>query len=185
MRRFVEISALKEAKREGIDKEGRVMTEGDHYYNKPLEFAMHTCAFYECNSCKKPYYGGLIDCEEEMAQADEMKKENLLCLKCQKQAYSFGTTSCAKHGDEFITWKCMWCCSEALFRCCGNNYYFCEECHDVGKKWEDCKGVNCPLGVPHPPIGDNKMISAMPLGCSVCRSEAIEKYNVLGNNDFS
>ena len=34
---------------------------------------------------------------------------------------------------------------------------------------EDCGGVNCPLGVPHPrPCNDPKK-SAYPLGCSLCR----------------
>ena len=83
---------------------------------------------------------------------------------------------CAKHGDEFIAWKCMFCCSEALFVCGEGS--FCEHCHEKGRKFEDCKGKNCPLGILHPPPSENAKLSMMPLGCSVCRADRIDKTNV-------
>ena len=46
---------------------------------------MHKCTFYECFKCKKPYFGGLIDCQQDMAmnEGDEANKpENLLCQEC-------------------------------------------------------------------------------------------------------
>ena len=44
---------------EGYDKTGRVVTEGDIYYNDLAGFALHNCTFYECFKCKEPYYGGM------------------------------------------------------------------------------------------------------------------------------
>ena len=43
--------AILKAKENGLDKEGRVMTEGDYYYGKLDEYAMKNCTFYECHKC--------------------------------------------------------------------------------------------------------------------------------------
>ena len=59
----VETEALFNAKRQRVLKDKRLTTKGDAYYNKPKEFAMHKCTFYECFRCKSPYFGGLIDCQ--------------------------------------------------------------------------------------------------------------------------
>lgn len=60
------------------------------------------------------------------------------------------------------------CCSEALYKC--GTSYFCEECHDDGDgELYDCGGVDCPLGVPHPPASHNALKAMYPLGCSLCR----------------
>ena len=92
-------------------------------------------------------------------------------------------TMCEKHGDEYIAWKCMFCCSEALFVCGGGSAYYCEHCHDVGRKFEDCKGRNCPLGILHPPPSANVKLSAMPLGCSACRADRINQFSVAEVDD--
>ena len=51
---------------EGYDREGRVVTEGDIYFNDLAGFAQHNCAFYLCNKCEKPYFGGMQDCGQAM-----------------------------------------------------------------------------------------------------------------------
>ena len=67
------------------------------------------------------------------------------------------------------------CCREALYLCSGT-MYLCEYHHrsDVWynpkTKVEDCGGVNCPLGVNHPPASKDPMKSNYPLGCSLCRN---------------
>ena len=98
-----------------------------------------------------------------------------------------GTGVCRVHGKEHMTWKCMYCCSEALFIC--GDTFFCEYCHDVERKNEDCGGINCPLGVPHPPIfakGSNTIIKRpFPLYCSACTSSDDRKHTVQAINDFS
>ena len=52
------------------------MTEGDFYYGKLPEFALHHLTFYECFKCEEPYFGGMQDCAEAM---DEFERENLMC----------------------------------------------------------------------------------------------------------
>ena len=70
--------------KEGLDKEGRVVTEGDFYYGKLAEYALHVCTFYECSKCKEPYFGGMQDCAEAMEaeNAEESKEDELLCKTC-------------------------------------------------------------------------------------------------------
>ena len=70
LKRKVESEALINAEKQGILKDERLKTVGDAYFGKPQEFANHRCSFYQCHGCKKPYFGGLIDCEQEMANAE-------------------------------------------------------------------------------------------------------------------
>ena len=48
--------------KEGYHEKGRVVTEGDIYYLKFKEYALHQCTFFECFKCKKPFFGGMQDC---------------------------------------------------------------------------------------------------------------------------
>ena len=104
-----------------------VNTRGDQYYGKKEEYIMNKCAFYECNKCKKPFYGGLADCERDLQLAESTRKENLLCKRCMIKSVGGGQFNCKKHGHKHITWKCFLCCSEALFKC--GSSYFCDSCH--------------------------------------------------------
>ena len=130
---------------------------------------MTKCAFYQCYECEKPFFGGLVDCERDLNLAEKTKVEDLLCKTCVTKRIGGGQYTCKIHGTKHITWKCHKCCTEALYKC-GNSYY-CEEHHDGG--WEDylddCGGVNCPLGVPHPPASYDALKGMYPLGCSLCR----------------
>ena len=45
---------------------------------------------------------------------------------------------------------------------------------------QDCHGHNCPLGVAHPPAGQDPAISAYPLGCGLCRAERMAAKKVDG-----
>ena len=40
--------SLKMAFQQGLDKKGRVVTEGDIYFGQLADFAMHSCTIYEC-----------------------------------------------------------------------------------------------------------------------------------------
>lgn len=157
-------------------------TAGDHYFEKPLEFALYKCSFYECGKCSEPFFGGLVDCELEMAQEEERKnvvKEDLRCQPCLLEDLGAGSDDCKKHGKTDIDFKCCYCCSVALFHC-GGNFYFCDPCHAEycanGCKVElkDCGGVNCPLGVRHPPADNDPNQSVFPLGCGLCRTEELD-----------
>ena len=94
---------------------------------------------------------------------------------------SIGSNTCSvkEHGADFIDWKCMWCCSVALY-CCGGSLFFCDPCHNLGMraKVQNCYGKNCPLKLPHPLAGPDPKKSAFPLGCSLCRSEHLEAYDI-------
>ena len=94
--------------------------------------------------------------------------------------YGAGIKECKKHGNQQIDWKCNFCCSIALYHCFGTTY-FCKKCHDERDpshpKIEDCGGVNCPLGIPHPPASKDLSKSTFPLGCGICRSERLAKLN--------
>ena len=89
---------------------------------------MHSCTFYECHDCKKPYFGGMADCQQQMDQEENARAENLKCEECQLSAYGAGQRSCERHGTAHIEWKCNFCCSVAVWQCFGK-YYFCDRCH--------------------------------------------------------
>lgn len=181
LKKHVEKEALKNAESQGILNDERLSTEGDVYFGKPQEFANHRTSFYECHGCKKPYFGGLIDCEQEMANAEQRqtKKEDLMCQDCLLKEIGAGQTSCEIHGRIQIDWKCQYCCSVALF-CCFGTHYMCKPCHDEYNRTcnpplHDCHGVNCPLGIAHPPPNsDPRKGGVFPLGCGICRSEKME-----------
>ena len=145
------------------------------WYGRPQEFVMAKSAFYQCNDCQKPFYGGQIDCERDLSNEATMRKEDLICNDCRIKKVGGGQMNCAIHGHEFITWKCYKCCKEAQYLCFGY-MHLCEKHHagifdrrPDGCKIEDCGGVDCPLGVPHPPASSDPKKSMYPLGCSLCR----------------
>ena len=109
------------------------------------------------------------------------RKEDLMCKACLLIDMGYGSNTCQKHGASAIDWKCMHCCSIAVYLCSGHKW-FCEACHSGAgpdrKNPPKCRGgANCPLKVAHPPAGENHKKSAFPLGCSICRSEKLEQYD--------
>jgi len=179
LRSELQVKAMKIAKSQGLDRDERVTTPGDFYFKKLMLFVEAKVCFYMCSKCDKPYFGGLIDCEQELAREDTTRREDLICRPCLMKEMSMGSNICTKgHGSEFIDWKCMFCCSVALFFCGGVGWWFCDRCHSNGGKFiKDCKGKNCPLKVLHPPAGRDPKKSSFPLGCSLCRSEHLEEYD--------
>ena len=179
--------ATAKAMEEGYDREGRVVTEGDIYFNDLTGFAMHNCSYYICYKCDEPYFGGMQDCGQAMQTEDSMKREELMCGPCSTAELGFGKEMCERHGNEFVDWKCMYCCSIALFFCHGGASKYCWPCHNDRLKRgayvqiECTGGENCPLGLKwHPKAGTGKKESNYPLGCSLCRSE---KLALIAQND--
>ena len=83
---------------------------------------------------------------------------------------------CDQHGTKHIEWKCLFCCSVAVYFCYGT-HYFCHRCHDEyvtepknEVELRDCGQTNCPLEVPHPAADPDYKLSTFPLGCSLCNS---------------
>jgi len=180
----IRTKAMERLKYEKREKDERLIKVGDAYYNKPEEYAFAIYSYYQCFKCKKPYFGGLKSCEmmmEEEKNQSEFKFEELVCAKCSGQGLAL--ENCAKHGTEFVEFKCKFCCSVAQWFCWGSTH-FCDTCHQkqvngdyVSKKAKSdlpkCKGkTECPLKVDHKGNGDE-----FALGCSLCR-------NLMNSQDF-
>jgi hypothetical protein len=133
---------------------------------------MFMCAFYLCFKCKGPYFGGMKACDPE--EPKDFDPNDLVCSSCAAISLGAGVAKCDKHGNDFIDFKCRYCCSVALWFCWGTTH-FCDPCHNPPtKKIKPCKGKgNCDLGVAlenHAPNGDEYA-----LGCSICRANAQAK----------
>ena len=63
LRSSVETLALEVANNQGLNHSERLTTPGDPYEGDLKGLAMHSCTFYECSDCKKPYFGGMADCQ--------------------------------------------------------------------------------------------------------------------------
>ncbi len=140
-----------------------------------LAWGLARYAYYPCFKCAKPFFGGMRECG---GAAPDFDPSELVCPACVPFG---GGGSCAKHGDDFMQWKCRFCCSPAVFLC--GAIHNCALCHDkfgemsgklTAKTLPPCpaapQGVAlppdtpCPLGCAHPPPGEE-----MSLGCSLCR----------------
>jgi hypothetical protein len=53
------------------------------------------------------------DCENANNDYQNFKKEELVCGKCAAVAVGGGIKSCPKHQEDFIEFKCKFCCSIA------------------------------------------------------------------------
>merc|ERR1712232_233399 len=95
----------------------------------------------------------------------DFKPEELVCAGCSDAS---GKDTCPKHGQEYIEYRCRFCCNVAVFYCWGNTH-FCDPCHKIAqeiavRKKEDLPKCTC--GGKHPPNGDEYC-----LGCSYCKAE--------------
>ena len=72
------------------------------------------------------------DCAQAMQSenSNELRPENLLCKDCRMKELGYGSAMCEKHGNEFVDFKCMYCCSMAVFFCTGGTNTFCTPCHN-------------------------------------------------------
>ncbi|OMJ78568.1 hypothetical protein SteCoe_21592 [Stentor coeruleus] len=171
--------ALKRMKFEN-EGEDRIKNPKDTYYNDPERYALDRYSYYMCFKCKKPYFGGKKDCEQNNDQA-KFNPEELVCPSC--SAIGMEGSDCKVHGKDFIEFKCKFCCSVSAWFCWGTTH-FCDQCHTrqnngdyLSKKSKSelpvCPGKTCPLKITHPPNGEE-----FPLGCTLCR-------NMIANNkDF-
>ncbi|CDW73844.1 myc binding protein 2 [Stylonychia lemnae] len=167
--------SLQRAVIEGIDKDERLTNPEDRFYNDLQEYALYKLAFYECFKCKLPYFGGMRDCIQEAQQDTQHNKEDYMCGKCKALTHQYGLTNCDTHGEDYIEYKCQYCCELATWYCEGLAR-FCNPCHDHACDNEifPCKGPKeCPLNGNHEPNGNEYAI-----GCRLCRIEYIKKENI-------
>jgi E3 ubiquitin-protein ligase MYCBP2 len=146
-------------------------------------YAMQRYAYYVCHKCKKAYYGGEVRCEQQAGAAaaavnEDYDPSELVCGACSDVARA---QMCARHGADFLEYKCRYCCSVAVFFCFGTTH-FCGACHDdfqrvtamprtdlphcpAGPRAVQLTGDECPLHVKHPATGEE-----FALGCGICRN---------------
>ena len=139
-----------------------VNPDDDDYFNQPEKFVREKFAFYVCQSCGEPFYGGMKACNDE--KPPDAPVGDCLCEKCSK----IGASECPKHGREYMVYKCFFCCRPAAFHCWGTTH-FCEECHKDPSgaqkgPYMQCDG-KCPFS-PHPPNGTRQYFGY----CRMCQS---------------
>lgn len=92
---------------------------------KLLDEGRKTYAFYLCNSCEQPYFGGTIECADQ--EEEELPTNDRLCPTCAPHSQTI-----CRHPNEhrlFHIWKCRYCCTPANYICSGT-VHFCHDCHD-------------------------------------------------------
>jgi len=178
LREEVERKARMRLEYEGLAASSAVTTVGGRFYQDPTGHAMERYAYYVCAKCGKAYYGGEARCDEAVGGGDDFDPSELVCGGCSDVARA---QMCAKHGADFLEYKCRYCCSVAVFFCFGTTH-FCNLCHEefqritaipkvnlphcpAGPKGIQLEGEECPLHVLHPTTGEE-----FALGCGVCRN---------------
>ena len=167
-----------------LDKGPEITNRHSEHFNKPIDYAMKIYSIFICFNCKKPYFGGDNKCADPIDDGSIIDPKERLCSQC-SNPQSFAT-ECKKHGNEYIQWKCRYCCNFATFFCFGTTH-FCEQCHSnaygikniAADERAQCpsrfdkttrlpKKINgvCPLGQKHPLHGEEYC-----LGCAYCRKK--------------
>eukprot|EP00922_Rhytidocystis_sp_ex-Travisia-forbesii_P066311 GHVS01098435.1.p1 GENE.GHVS01098435.1~~GHVS01098435.1.p1 ORF type:complete len:485 (+),score=117.49 GHVS01098435.1:164-1618(+) len=147
--------ALLQSRREGISAVGGgLVTTGEE--------AMTQLTFYMCSSCLEPFYGGHRECADN--RPSSTTAELPVCCRCSSNS------TCKKHGNGGINFKCRFCCNVASWFCFGTTHY-CTSCHSQSYSPPTiaCPGAStCPLRIAHP-----HNPCEVSLGCSVCCDELL------------
>ena len=53
--------------------------QASEWFGRENEYIKAKSAFYECWDCKKPFFGGLVDCERDLELAEKTSKKDLKC----------------------------------------------------------------------------------------------------------
>eukprot|EP00347_Sterkiella_histriomuscorum_P002844 403366583 len=169
-KRRVEQLAVSTAQREGIFQEQEYI-EKEELQKNQNEYAMRKLAMYKCFQCERLYCGGRRDCEAELNEANQPKKEDLLCVYCYNAKYGNNFIKCDKHDIEYLEHKCQYCCSLAIWFCFGTTR-FCNPCHDIASLNipKICNPEICQWKGDHPPNGQPHCF-----GCKLCQVEIDHK----------
>jgi hypothetical protein len=135
LEKIIAAKALERLKFEGLDKCEEILNPESRFYMQPREYAMHHFAFYMCFTvppsfclsmlnllqCNTPYFAGAYECQA--AGAEEINRKELKCSRCQEEEKSVHFVACAKHGSEWMMYKCRYCCSVAVWHCFGTTHF--------------------------------------------------------------
>lgn len=148
------------------------------FHGHVLEYARSIYAFFLCGLCDKPYFGGLVSCNDVYDQ--DLPVDDRLCPVCSPRSSALCVDSV--HRASFV-WKCRLCCRVADFVCYGSTH-LCASCHsrDDGTRHrgvlaiepEPCPGPACrraplPHGVARH-VNDQGVQGELLLRCGVCAS---------------
>eukprot|EP00347_Sterkiella_histriomuscorum_P013532 403364350 len=171
----VEQLAQNRAEREGIfTAEEYLIKYADNTYEQQIEYAMLKLAIYKCHDCQIFYCGGRRDCEAELDEAKQPKPQDLLCVVCTSFRYEIQNDNCVHHGDEYIEYKCQFCCETAVWYCWGGTR-MCEPCHNIAGENipKICNENTCPYKGQHPENGKHHSF-----GCNLCKILETEKVEI-------
>jgi len=152
-----------------LENAKEIVTEGEIFFNNPVGYAMKRFCYYPCFKCKKPYFGGERACNAVQLVESNFDPAELICGAC--SATSDNKQNCTKHGQDYIEWKCKFCCQVACWFCWGNTH-FCEKCHSQASKIAKVpvdQLPKCNCKVKHPPNGEEYC-----LGCYMCIIEPVD-----------
>jgi E3 ubiquitin-protein ligase MYCBP2 len=179
IKKEIEKKAMDRMEVEHRDTVDDVAKPDGKYFRKPLEYAMNNFAYYICYDCKSPYFGGMRSCDENAGDGNaNFDPKDLICGSCCSKKYN-KEGQCAKHGSEYVEYKCKFCCKTSNWFCWGSTH-FCDECHKnqvedrnfvntPKEKLPKCQGPGvCPSGGNHGQNGEEKL-----LGCSICRLQLL------------
>jgi E3 ubiquitin-protein ligase MYCBP2 len=151
-----------------IDLEEEVKNPQGAFYQDKLGWALKNLNFYCCYECDKPYCGGARVCGEA-GEREAFNKKDLVCGACSNVRLRLKNGVCSKHGSDYVSFKCRYCCSVAVWFCFGTTH-FCDKCHSMHNQMATSKnlpvcpgGSLCPIGGNHPPNGEEYA-----LGCGLC-----------------
>lgn len=136
------------------------------YFKNPELYVMARFCYYLCFKCKEPYFGGMKECNAEDRQGSFNEKD-LICGSCSSKGGN--GNGCIKHGNEYVEYKCRFCCNIACWFCWGTTH-FCDDCHRIAaeiSKRPKNKLPPCTCKIEHPPNGEEFCV-----GCSICRLES-------------
>ena len=136
LRKQVDELLIEQLKEEQSDVFRVAQEQGDAAIASLLEEGRRRYAFYLCGHCDKPYFGGTVDCAEDMmvrVEEDEnsqrttpLSADEKLCPSCAPQTQVVCHNP-IEHG-RYLLWKCRYCCQPATHLCYGS-VHFCQSCH--------------------------------------------------------
>jgi hypothetical protein len=135
MERKVHEKALERLSIERLENDPQIVAADGRFYGNPLAFAMNEFMFFKCARCAEPYFGGANACEDAAVVVDPAI---LVCGPCQRVD---SVSECPKHGNDFLAFKCRFCCSLATFHC-WEKVRFCTPCHNDWNANVEYQGAN-------------------------------------------
>mmetsp|Transcript_320 Transcript_320/g.771 ORF Transcript_320/g.771 Transcript_320/m.771 type:complete len:654 (-) Transcript_320:84-2045(-) len=138
LRKEVDELLIEQLKEEQSDVFRMAHEQGDAAMASLLEEGRRRYAFYLCGHCDKPYFGGTVDCAEDMMvrveedhnnnqQTSPLSADEKLCPSCAPQT-QIVCHNPLEHG-RYLVWKCRYCCQPATHLCYGS-VHFCQCCHE-------------------------------------------------------